>query len=491
MTLADRILEIAGQHADRTAVVDGRGNTTYGALLGHFSALASELRRRGVTPGDRVGLLLPNSLDFAVGYFGALFAGAILVPLNDQYREREIRYFLDRCGVRVLITRRDYEPLCRRVLGADDRVELLPMDERLDRTPPSHGALSAPPARPEDPVMFQFSSGSTGPPKRIARSHANLLFEIESLVATLGIRPEDRFLGAAPFSHVNGLMRTLMASLYGGASVYPLSRFDRREAARVIEESRITIFIAVPFMFGMLAKTAFRPPPDFSSLRLCVSASAPMPVGVNREFFDRFGLYVRQLYGSTETGTISVNLSPDVAESLDSVGLPIRGVEVVVLSEDGSRVSPGGGVGEVAVRSPGAIARYEDAEVGGPDNEVFRDGLFLTGDLGRIDAQGRLYLIGRKKFFINKGGYKINPQEVEQLLESHPLVEEAAVVGVPTQFEDEKVKAVVVTRGEVGPEDLVAFCRGKIADFKLPSLVEVRESLPKTSTGKIRKKMLI
>jgi long-chain acyl-CoA synthetase len=486
MTLAKKFLEIASRNADRIAVVDGGGATAYGVLLGYIAELAADLRERGVAPGDRVGLLLPNSLDFVVAYFAALFAGAILVPLNDRYQEREIRYFLERCGVRVLITRRDHDPLCRRVLGADGRVELLTMDERLDRPPALSSPLSAPPLEPTDPVMFQFSSGSTGAPKRIARNHANLLFELESLVNTLGIRKEDRFLGAAPFSHVNGLMRTLLASMYAGASLYPIPRFERHGVARLIEESRITIFIAVPFMFGMLAKTPFRPPPDFSSLRLCVSASAPMPVGVNREFFGRFGRYVRQLYGSTETGTISVNLSSRIADSLESVGRPIRGVELAVVAEDGSTV-PTGAVGELAVRSPGVIARYEDDEAGEP----FRDGFFLTGDLGRMDSEGLFFLVGRKKFFINKGGYKINPQEVEQLLETYPLIEEAAVVGVPAQFEDEKVKAVVVTRGEVGPEELVAFCRGKIADFKIPSLIEFREHLPKTSTGKIRKKMLL
>jgi len=244
----------------------------------------------------------------------------------------------------------------------------------------------------------------------------------------------------------------------------------------------------VPFMFSMLAKTNFRRPPDFSSLRLCVSSSAAMPPKLNQQFHEKLGVYVRQLYGSTETGTISVNLSPNIERTLESVGTPIHGVRVDVFTEEGQRAAPGE-MGEFAVKSPAAITGYENlVEV---NKESFRDGYFFTGDLGRKDRDGLLYLVGRKKFFINKGGFKIDPREIEELLESHPSVEEAAAVDVPTALGDERVKAVVVLSGPCTEQEIIEHCRHKIADFKIPSVIEFRDSLPKSPTGKVRKKMLL
>jgi long-chain acyl-CoA synthetase len=282
-------------------------------------------------------------------------------------------------------------------------------------------------------------------------------------------------------------MRSMMASMRAGAALYPLPRFERQKVVETIERERITVFIGVPFMFSMLAKSVFRKPPDLSSLRLCCSASAPMPVNLNSLFYEKFGRYVRQLYGSTETGTISVNLSSAPQAVLDSVGTPIQGVEVEVFGDDGS-LEQEGEIGELGVKSPAAITGYvarDDLNL-----EVFRDGYFLTGDLGKKDGNGVVYLLGRKKFFINKGGYKINPHDIEEVLENHPSVEEAVVIGLPTDYGDEKIKAVLVLKAPCTHEEIVEHCRGKIADFKVPSLVEFTAGLPKTSTGKIRRGML-
>ncbi len=180
-------------------------------------------------------------------------------------------------------------------------------------------------------------------------------------------------------------------------------------------------------------------------------------------------------------------MSPEVERSLESVGTPIEGVEVKIVLEDG-RIAQAGEIGEFAVKSPGAIQAY--LGLGEVNRKVFRDGFFFTEDLGRRGADGLLYLVGRKKFFINKGGYKIDPREVEEVIESHPRVEESVVLGVPTSYGDEKVKAVIVLKGSCTEEEIIEYCRGKIADFKIPALVQFRESLPKTPTGKILREML-
>jgi len=481
---------VVAQNVGRTAVVDGTTAVSYGSLAERIMFLAGRLQKKGVRKGDRVALLFPNSLDFVSAFFSVIRLGAIAVPLNSQYQHDEILYVLNACGVSLVVTSPDFVTLCEKtLLNYHGPCEVfLAHDHRRSEAQTAFARCLDVEIDPESPVLYQFSSGSTGVPKRIGRTHANLLFEIDSLIRTLDITENDRFLGVAPFSHVNGLMRSMMASLGAGATLYPLARFERRAAADVIEKQRISVFIGVPFMFGTLAKTNFQECPDLSSLRLCVSASAPLPATLNRQFHERFGIYVRQLYGSTETGTISVDLSTDIERSLESVGKPITGVEVKLFAENGEPAMINE-IGELAVKSPAVIKNYEG--YGTLNEEWFRDGFFFTGDLGWRDQEGLLHLVGRKKLFINKGGYKVNPQEIEELLGTHPKVEEVAVLGVPAPYGDEKVKAVIVVNDPCAEEEIIEHCRGRIADFKIPSLIEFRAALPRTPTGKIRREFLV
>jgi long-chain acyl-CoA synthetase len=481
---------VAKEDAGRVAIVDGETAVDYVTLERKTASLSAELYDRGIRRGDRVALLLPNGVDFVTSYFAIVTIGAIAVLLNHHYQQKELTYFLEECRVSILITSKDFAQLCDQVLsncGSPCKLCFVEDQPEPSKSKPMFLGDIKVSIDPNAPVMYQFSSGSTGRPKQIARTHANLLFELNILHQTLRVGNEDRFLGVAPFSHVNGLMRSMLASIRAGATLYPVASFDRQKVAEIVEKNDISIFIAVPFMFSMLAKTNFRRRPDFSSLRFCISASAPMPKKLNQQFYEKFGIYVRQLYGSTETGTISVNLSSDIERSLESVGTPIAGVEVEVFAEDG-RITNAGQVGEFAIKSPAAIKGYDGSDE--VNQKAFRNGFFFTEDLGRRDTDGLLYLVGRKKFFINKGGYKIDPREVEEVIESHPRVEESVVIGVPTSYGDEKVKAVIVLNAPGTEEEIVEYCRGKIADFKIPALVEFRDSLPKSPTGKILREML-
>ncbi len=484
-TLPELFEHTTREHATRTAIVFERQALTFDTLRHHVYALAAELQRRGVRVGDRVGVMFRNNPDFVIAYWAALSAGALAVPLNDHYQQKEILYFIDACELKLILTDETFRALCESVIPQAATPCALLLREAWD-TLPAPGEWLPPQVSPDSPVMFQFSSGSTGTPKRIARSHAQLLMELDALVSTLGIVPEDRFLGVAPFSHVNGLVRTMLTSFRAGATLFPAT-FERHHAAELIERERLTVFIAVPFMFITLAQTRYEHTPDFSSLRLVVSASAPLPNKFNREFHRKFGIYIRQLYGSTETGTMSVNLSEDIENTLDSVGTPLRGVAFDIVDDTHHRVSRGT-TGEVIVSSPWAIDGYADLPE--LNAEQFRDGYFFTGDLGYLDDAGRLYLQGRIKFLINKGGFKIDPREVEVVLEEHPGIEEVAVVGVPTSFGDDKVKAVVVRRLPCTEVELAEFCRGRIADFKIPSVFEFRDEMPKSPTGKLRRGQL-
>jgi long-chain acyl-CoA synthetase len=489
-TLSEMFFSVARRHAERPAVVEAGVAISYAGLEERVVALAASLHAQGVRRDDRVALVLPNGVAFVVAYFASAALGAVVVPLNESYQETELLRFLRECRVSCVVTAHEHEPRCRALLpalGPGSTVLVLDaagVDGRRPRAPrpPLEGALGA-----DAPAMCQFSSGSTGRPKRIVRTHAQLLAELESLAGSLGFSPTDRFLGVAPFSHVNGLMRTMMASVHAGATLYPLPRFERQAVVGLIEDARLSVFIAVPFVFAMLARAQFRRRPDLSSLRVCVSASAPFPAALNLAFRDRFGFHVRQLYGSTETGSISVNLLPDVSETLESVGRPLPGVAVEVCRADG-RPTPDGEVGEIAVKSRFAITAYEGPADG--TGQPFRDGFFLTRDLGRRDASGLLYLLGRTSLLINRGGYKVNPREIEEVLESHPKVDEAVALGVPTPYGDERIRAVIVANAACTEEELVEYCRSRIAPFKVPSVIEIRDSLPRSAAGKIRREAL-
>jgi len=478
-------------HGPRPAIVESGETMTYAALDERVRHLAGALEAIGVKPGHSVALILPNGASFVVAYFASLAVGGVVVPVNDAYAEREQVRLLRETGAGCVIGSSDREPELRSMLSAlDGSVKLLVLGNAgvvahaRSWPAPSRGGL----AHGDAAAMYQFSSGSTGRPKRIARTHEQLLTELTALTRALELSSVDRFLGAAPFSHVNGLVRTMLSSIHAGGTLYPVAKFDRHAVARLIEEHRLSVFIAVPFMFAMLARSNVRRMPDLSSLRLCISASAPFPLALNAAFRERFGMHVRQLYGSTETGSISANLCADVSQSLDAVGTPLPGVDVRVRAVDGSEAGPDE-VGEIAVKSPFAITAYDDASASGGD-EVFRDGYFMTGDLGRMDAEGRLYLVGRTKLLINRGGYKVNPREVEEVLESHPNVNEAVVLGMPTAYGDERIRAVVVPRGPCTELELVEYCRLRIAAFKVPSTIELRDTLPRSAAGKVRRDLL-
>ena len=357
-TLPEILDAVVARHPGKTAIVDGDRRPTYLELQRTIRTLAGRLHALGVRPGDSIAVMLPNGADFVAGFFAVADLGAVVVPLNVQYRQKELDHFIRDSGASVLITSTELEGLCRSVdVVQAGQCRLVLVDGARNAGVVSREGLDAPThSVPASALICQYSSGSTGAPKRIVRTHANLTFELDRLAAALNLSASDRFLGVAPFSHVNGLVRSMLASMSVGGTLVTLSEFSRRRVAEAISREHVTVFIGVPFMFSVLSETRLRNGTDLSSLRLCVSASAPMPVAANERFHERFGRYVLQLYGSTETGTISVSRGEADRDILDSVGVPIDGVELGVFSDDGAPVDAGE-IGEVAIKSPAAITR--------------------------------------------------------------------------------------------------------------------------------------
>jgi long-chain acyl-CoA synthetase len=477
----------ASRRPSHVAVREDGREVSFDALRRASERVTRTLEGLGAEAGDRVGLMIPNSAAFVAAYFGIARRGAVVAPLNPRYRKQELDYYLRDTEARVLIATPALAQIAAETLREmESPPALVVIEPSLEPAvlarPAGAGRARGPAHGDGAPLMIQYTSGSTGAPKRVVRTHENLAFELERLSRTLGVGEDDRFLGAAPFSHVNGLVRTMLTSMLAGGTLHPMASFDRRGALGLITEHRITYFGAVPYMFILLADSPLRGVVDLSSLRVAFSASAPLLPADNRRFREKYGIGVRQLYGSTETGTISVNVHDDPDSCIESVGRPLPDVRVDVVDDTGRPV-PVGMEGEVAIRSPGAIRGYEgNAEA---NASTFRNGAYLSGDLGRKNPDGCLVLTGRKKFLINRGGFKVNPLEVEEAIQSHPGVAEVAVYGVIGPHGDDVVHCAIVASGPLSEREILDHCRGRIADFKIPSRIEFRDALPRSETGKI------
>jgi long-chain acyl-CoA synthetase len=279
----------------------------------------------------------------------------------------------------------------------------------------------------------------------------------------------------------------MLAANYAGATLVILEDFNRRRVLKTIQEDQITVFPGVPFMFNMLADTPLRDEITLSSLRLCFSAGAPLSRQIFEKFYAKYGVFVRQLYGSTETGSVSINLDENISKTVESVGLPMRNVEVEIFGDRDEILKPNE-TGNIGIKNPAMINGYSGAEE--LNRESFRNGYFFPGDMGKKDNSGNFYITGRKTLFINTGGNKVNPSEIEILLVTHPKVEEVVVVGVKNHYGEDIIKAVVIPNGQCDEREIVEFCEGKISDFKIPRIVEFRKEIPKSPLGKVLKKYL-
>jgi long-chain acyl-CoA synthetase len=446
----------AGYRPHGEAIVYGDRRISHGELLARVECVAEGLRERGIRSGDAVGLVLPNGPAFVTAFLAITGIGAIVVPLNPQFKVDELAFCLNACGA-------------RHVIADDGEVEAMVEAG-------SQGPIE--PRLPEETCLYQFSSGSTGRPKRLARTHGNLWAEAESYT---WIGSDDRLFCAVPLFHTYGLGCCLVSAVRNGATLvfldssYPFV-LSRTRALQLLERERATVFPGVPFHYRHLADAPVDA--DLSALRLCFSAGTALPQDVFDAFLERFGIAVRQLYGSTETGTLTVNLEPDPVATAASVGAPTGRVRVRVES------------GEVVVSSPAMTRGYaDDPELTG---HAFRGGWFHTGDLGWLDDVGRLHVTGRRKLLIEVAGHKVDPIEIEDVLAVHPSVREAVVVGVPDGTRgEESVKAVIVPANGVHEREVIEFCQQRLANFKVPRIVEFRDEIPRSPLGKILRKYLV
>jgi long-chain acyl-CoA synthetase len=484
-------------------------------------ALAVAFQERGVRRGDRVGVRLQNVPDFVVTLLALWKAGAAALLLNPMYRERELRHLLDDSGACGLVV--DGHELdevlavaagtgVRWVLGSSARDLQTREDPRVfaggaPARPDAYRDLAALVARhlgstpepvpldPGDLALLTYTSGTTGPPKGAVNTHGNVLAAARSYAAWVGLGPGDVVLAVAPLFHITGAVINATMALLDDTTLVLTHRFHPDVVVDAIAEHRVTFTIGSITAFHALAASPRASREAFSSLRCLYSGGAPVPPATVERFEERFGHYIHPVYGMTETTSAVVAVPRGArapvhaASGTLAAGVAMPGVHLRVLDPVGNPLPPGE-EGELEICGPSVVPGYWRNP--GATAATMPDGRLRTGDGAVIDEEGWVYLVDRIKDQINVSGYKVWPREVEDVLYEHPSVHEAAVVGRPDSYQGEAVVAFVSLEpgADVGPDELVAFVRERLAAFKCPREVTVLAELPKTETGKIRRAAL-
>src|SRR4051795_4992273 len=426
---AEELNAAAQEAGDRPALKLDDIVLNYSALHGATAHAAGLLRAKGVEPGDRVGLQMPNVPYFPIVYFGALRLGAVLVPMNPLLKAREVEYHLSDSGAKVLVAWHDFAAAAGEgadAAGAECAIaepgefeQLLggaePVEEVVDRAD-------------DDAAVIIYTSGTTGTPKGATLMHSNLASGAEVARDLVDAGPDFVGLATLPLFHVFGMNSVMNVALQARALLTLLPRFEPGKALEIIQRDKVTSFAGVPTMYSALLHHPDRESYDVSSLDLCVSGGSAMPVELLHGFDESFGAKVLEGYGLSEsTGMASFNL-PDRERKPGSIGLPVGGTEIRCVDDDGNDVDKGER-GEIVMRGPFVMKEYWNKPEATAD--TIRGGWFHTGDVATIDDDGYFFIVDRKKDLVIRGGYNVYPREVEEVLYAHPAVREAAVVGMP------------------------------------------------------------
>lgn len=484
--LADLVRLAADRAPDRVAFVAGGERLTWRQTDAAVDAAARGLCALGLGPGDRVALHLVNGLDFVVSYFGALRAGIVAVPLATTYAPAELERALGECGAKVLLT------------GAADAVDptAVPSVERivvagpeLDAALGAHGGPEVVAgASGEDLAVIAYTSGTGGAPRGVMLSHRALLANLDQIarIEPPVVDGDDVLLLVVPFSHAFGLNAALGLVAKVAATGVLTPGFEPAGTLALIRAEEVSVLVGVPPMFVAWSRL-----PDaeegFTSVRLCLSGSAPLPAGVQARVLEMTGHHVFEGYGLTEAAPVLTATLRSEIPKPDSIGRPLPGVELQLLDAAGQPVEDGD-PGEIVVRGANLFSGYWPDGASAPD----ADGWFRTGDVAYADEEGDLHLVDRRRELILVSGFSVFPREVEQVLLDHPLVHEVAVIGIPHPYTGESVKAYVVpvAGAALTVADVQAHAAVSLARFKCPTTVELVEALPHSTTGRVSKSQL-
>jgi long-chain acyl-CoA synthetase len=490
----------AARVPDRPAVLFQGEATSYAALEALSNRLAAALLERGLGRGDRVGLYCINSPFFVASYLGIVKMGGTVVPINLLLNPEEVHYILADSGARALIF---FETLAANVAAIRERLPELQHliaigDPGANPATPWTEILASSSALGELPILdpredvaaILYTSGTTGQPKGAMLTHHNLLSNVASISQILQVREEDVILTVLPLFHAFAATACMLLALHQGAAIAAVPRFSPEEVGRIIQATRATIFMGVPSMYALFANLPPDKQPDLSSLRLCISGGAALPVEIMQRFEERYGLPIYEGDGPTECSPVTCVNPIGGRRKPGSVGLPIPGVEMKIVDDEG-RELPVGEVGEIVVRGENVMKGYFNLPQ--ETAEAFFGEWFRTGDLGYVDAEGYFYIVDRKKDMLIVNGMNVYPRHVEEVIYRHPAVAECAVVGDPHPLHGEVPRAVIALKEgrRATAEEILQLCRQHLGLYQVPRRIEFVEALPKNAAGKILKRALI
>ncbi|MDQ0340898.1 long-chain acyl-CoA synthetase [Caldalkalibacillus uzonensis] len=489
------------KYPDHTAVSFYNHTLSYAQLYGAVNRVASALVQKGIEKGDRVALMLPNCPQYPISYYAVLACGGIVVQINPMYKAQELLHVLRDSGAKLLIA---YEPLLPTVEEIKDKTDLTEvitvsfsqgkgtfqtlLEDRGYQIP----TVAINPR--EDVAVLQYTGGTTGRSKGAMLTHYNLVANAMQCIGTAEIQIEygrERTLTVAPLFHVYGMTSGMNLTFAVGGNMILLPRFDVEEVLETIEKWRPTGFPGVPTMYiGLLQHPRFKEV-DMTCFKTCSSGSAPLPIEVLNKVKAETGAPIAEGYGLSEASPVTHRNPVRGLQKPGSIGIPLPNTDAKIVDmATGQEELPPGEVGELIIKGPQVMKGYWNMLE--ETAHTLRNGWLYTGDLAKMDEDGFFYIVGRKKELILAGGYNVYPVEVEDVIYSHPAVLEAAVIGVPDAYRGETVKAVVVLRegATLETEELIAYCRERLANYKVPRLVEFRSELPKSAVGKILKRKL-
>ncbi|MCE4611222.1 MAG: long-chain fatty acid--CoA ligase [Desulfurococcales archaeon] len=518
--------EAARGFPGRTSLIFLGKRVSYRELYELSRRFAGYLKSLGIGRGDVVGLMLPNSPQFAIAFYGSLMAGATVSPMNVLYSPREVKFQLSDNKARILVALDLFKD--RVVAGLPDTVEKVVWTGVQDFLPPlkaiAYKLLKKPPKPPQgdrhesfskalrsepirepeevdpedDVAALMYTGGTTGLPKGAMLTHRNLLANVIQIDAWFkrGVKGKDVFVGALPWFHIYGLTAVLNSGVYKAATILVYPRPNIEEIMKDIEKYKATVFHGVPTMYRMIITHPRVNEFNLKSLEVCISGAEPLPKAVAERFMELTGAKLREGYGLTETSPVA-SVNPIMGKAkYGSIGLPVPSTIMAVADPEAPRLLPPGEVGEIVITGPQVMKGYYNRPE--ENKEVFFECCgyrwLRTGDMGYMDDEGYFYVVDRKKDMIKYKGYSVYPREIEEVLYKHECVKEAAVVGVPHPEYTEIPKAFIALRdeckGKVTERDIIEYARKHLAPYKVPKEVEFRDELPKSAVGKILRRVL-
>ena len=478
--LLEPLFDHAAHQPETLAIIDDSGRYTYRQLAGMAAGFAQQISSKTKLP--RVGLLLPAGAGFVAGFYGTLLAGKIVVPINFLLGEHEIAHCIADSGIDTVVT----IPQLAGRLGKTS-LNVLNISDVL--RPAADQPSSVRPAGDHVAVLI-YTSGSSGLPKGVLLTYDNLQSDVDAAVTAMDFQRTHKFLGIIPLFHIFGITAMMLAPIQLGATIVYMARFSPIGVVNAIKEYGISLMGGVPSMFAAILRLKSALPEDFKTIHVLISGGEPLPSNLREAFLARFGVPLLEAYGMTET-SLAIALNTPQIHRAGSVGKAIPGMEIRIVDDDGGTL-PAEQIGEIWVKGPMVMKEYHNLPTE-TTAALTSEGYFKTGDLGRLDSDGFLYITGRKKELIIVAGEKVSPREVEEMLMAHPAVAEAAVVGIPDASRGEAVAAFIIPKGAqtINADDLREFCvRMGLARWKVPREIQFLPDFPRSPTGKVIKRLL-